>query len=146
RSNYRLAGDSHSSLVDADTDGLALDRTPASFLRAAFARLRKRWEQRFDEAAERLAGWFAQTTAQRSDEQLRRILKDGGLSVRFTPTPAMRDVMQGTVQANVALIKSIPEQYLTQVEGAVMRSVQTGRDLGQLTDELQHEFRVTKHR
>jgi hypothetical protein len=131
----------------ASDANMALDRrTPADHLRSAFARLRKRWEDRFDEAAGKLARWFAQSAATRSDERLRRILRDGGLSVKFTPTKAMRDVMAGTVQANVALIKSIPEQYLTQVEGYVMRSVQTGRDLHQLSQDLQHELGVTKRR
>jgi uncharacterized protein with gpF-like domain len=125
---------------------MAMDRTPADYLRAAFAKLRKRWEDRFDAAAGKLARWFAQSAATRSDAVLKRILKDGGLSVRFTPTKAMRDVMEGTVQANVALIKSIPEKYLTQVEGIVFRSVQTGRDLHQLSNDLRHEFGVTKRR
>ena len=123
-----------------------MDRTPADYLRSAFARLRKRWEERFDDAAGKLARWFAQSAATRSDATLRRILKDGGISVKFTPTKAMRDVMQGTVQANVALIKSIPEKYLTQVEGIVYRSVQTGRDLHQLSNDLRHELGVTKRR
>lgn len=125
---------------------MAMDRTPADHLRSAFARLRKRWEDRFDEAAAKLARWFAQSAATRSDERLRRILKDGGLSVRFTPTKAMRDVQAATVQANVALIKSIPSQYLTQVEGIVARSVQTGRDLHQLSNDLRHELGVTKRK
>ncbi len=131
---------------DHGAGDMAMDRTPADYLRSAFARLRKRWEDRFDEAASKLARWFAQSAATRSDERLRRILKDGGLSVRFTPTKAMRDVMAGTVQANVALIKSIPQKYLTQVEGMVFRSVQTGRDLHQLSNDLRHELGVTKKR
>jgi uncharacterized protein with gpF-like domain len=144
-------GGGGSNLLAGANDGalrnMAMDRrTPADHLRSAFARLRKRWEDRFDEAASKLARWFAQSAATRSDERLRRILKDGGLSVKFTPTKAMRDVMAGTVQANVALIKSIPEKYLTQVEGIVYRSVQTGRDLHQLSQDLQHELGVTKRR
>jgi hypothetical protein len=136
-----IGTDGHSDSAD-----MAMDRTPADYLRSAFARLRKRWEERFDDAASKLARWFAQSAATRSDERLRRILKDGGLSVKFTPTKAMRDVMAGTVQANVALIKSIPEKYLTQVEGIVFRSVQQGRDLHQLSQDLQEELGVTKRR
>lgn len=140
-------GDAVDRMPESADPSYGMDaRPPAAFLKAAFARLRKRWEERFDDAASKLARWFAQSAATRSDERLRRILKDGGLSVKFTPTKAMRDVMEGTVQANVALIKSIPSQYLTQVEGAVMRSVQTGRDLHQLSNELRHELGVTKKR
>jgi SPP1 gp7 family putative phage head morphogenesis protein len=61
-------------------------------------------------------------------------------------TPAMQDISKATVNANVALIKSIPQQYLRNVEGIVMRSVQTGRDLGALSKDLQKQFGVTKRR
>ena len=61
-------------------------------------------------------------------------------------TPVQRDILQATIQSNVELIKSIPAQYLTQVQGSVMRSVQTGRDLGTLAKELQEHYGVTKRR
>jgi SPP1 gp7 family putative phage head morphogenesis protein len=54
--------------------------------------------------------------------------------------------MQATINEQVSLIKSIPSQYFTQIEGVVMRSVQTGRDLGQLTKDLQEQFGVTRRR
>ena len=37
-------------------------------------------------------------------------------------------------------------QRITNVEGLVMRSVQTGRDLRQLTTDLQEQFGVTRRR
>ena len=125
----------------------AMDRrSPAEFLRDAFKRLSNRWNENFAKAAPRLADWFAVAAAKRSDAQLKNILRQGGFSVKFQMTPAAQDIIDATVQANVALIKSIPAQYLTQVEGYVMRSVQTGRDLGQLTKDLQAQFGVTKKR
>jgi uncharacterized protein with gpF-like domain len=42
--------------------------------------------------------------------------------------------------------KAIRLQRITNVEGLVMRSVQTGRDLGQLTTDLQEQFGVTRRR
>jgi uncharacterized protein with gpF-like domain len=44
------------------------------------------------------------------------------------------------------LIRSIAAEHLDDVEGAVMRSVQTGRDLGSLTDELQQRYAQTRKR
>lgn len=126
---------------------LAFDRrSPAEFLRDAFKRLASRWNDNFAKAAPRLADWFAVAAAKRSDAQLKNILRQGGFSVKFQPTPAVTDIFDATVQANVALIKSIPSEYLTQVEGIVMRSVQAGRDLGQLSSDLQAQFGVTKKR
>jgi SPP1 gp7 family putative phage head morphogenesis protein len=46
----------------------------------------------------------------------------------------------------VSLIKSIPAQFHTQVEGIVMRSVAVGGDLHQMTKDLQKQFGVTRRR
>jgi hypothetical protein len=126
---------------------LAMDRkTAAEAITEAFSKLAKRWQKRFDEAAPKLARWFAQKASRRSDATLQRILRDGGFSVKFTMTPAAADIIDAAVAENVALIRSIPQQYLTQVEGAVMRSVRQGRDLGPLAQELRAQYGVTKRR
>lgn len=125
---------------------LAQDETPAAALLRSIKQLRKRWLARFDVASEQLADYFATAVKDRSDAVLKKILKDGGFSVEFKISPAMRDVFQATVGENVALIKSIPSQYLDRVEGYVMRSVSTGRDLKQLADDLEGNFKVTRRR
>lgn len=84
--------------------------------------------------------------ANRSESSPRKILRDGGISVEFRKTAAMRDVIDATVNANVSLIKSIPSQYFDQVEGAVMRSVQTSRDLAGLVQELERFSGITRRR
>lgn len=128
------------------TPPIAQDATPADALKRSIRSLSARWLKRFDDAAPKLADWFAGATASRSSDALRKILKDGGFTVEFKMTPAMRDVLNATVNANVALIKSIPEQYFGQIEGIVMRSVQTGRDLEMLTKELESRYGVTRQR
>jgi SPP1 gp7 family putative phage head morphogenesis protein len=125
---------------------LAQDAIPAAALRRAIRRLTKRWKSRFDEAADELADWFGQAVSDRSDKALQAILRKGGISVRFKMSRAQRDVLHATVNANVSLIKSIPQKYLGAVEGIVMRGVQTGRDLQQVTKALQKEFGVTRRR
>jgi len=74
------------------------------------------------------------------------MLKASGIAVSFKLTAEVNDVLQATIGEQVGLIKSIPQQYLGSVEGMVMRSVQTGRDLKQLVDDLTHAFGVTKRR
>jgi SPP1 gp7 family putative phage head morphogenesis protein len=125
---------------------LAGDAAPSEVLRSAVAGLAKRWQDKFDEAADRLAKYFATAVEDRSSRALKKILKDGGWTVRFTMTPAMRDVFDATVNANVALIKSIPEQYLGGVEQLVQQSVQRGGDRGLLAKQLQEKYGVTKRR
>ena len=51
-------------------------------------------------------------------------------------TPAVRDAFNASLAENVGLIKSIPEKYLQQVEGVVMRSYSAGRDLETMVKEL----------
>lgn len=109
-------------------------------------KLARRWEERFADAAPRLAGWFMKAVDKRSYDALMHILRKGGFTVGLDVTPALRDVIQASTIENVSLIKSIPEQFHTQVEGLVMRSVTAGRDLAPLTDELQRQFGVTRRR
>lgn len=125
---------------------MATDAVPANELQKAIRRLVKRWRRNFTDAAPELAKWFAKAANKRSDSRLKKILKDAGFTVEFKMTPAQRDVLNATVHANVSLIKSIPTQYLNQVEGIVMRSVQTGGTMGQLAKELEKNYGVTKRR
>lgn len=119
---------------------------PADLLQTAMKDLGDYWLGQFDEAAPRLARWFAKSSSARTDEQLKSILRDGGWTVRFKPSSEHMDVLRASVHENVALIRSIPEQYLKNVEGMVMRSVQRGRDIGTLTKDLQKQYGVTRRR
>lgn len=125
---------------------LAKDESPASAIKKLTQKLIAKWIKRFDDAAPRLAKYFSTSIQKRSDATLKKILKDGGFSVEWRMSRAMNDAMQATINEQVSLIKSIPSQYFTQIEGMVMRSVTTGRDLKQLTDDLQKQFGVTRRR
>ncbi len=130
----------------ADRKKAAQSGIPARRLSETLSWLQRRWAKRMDETAPKLALWFAQTAGSRSQAGLKRILKDGGISVEFKMTPAMRDVMHATTAENVALIKSIGSEYHTQVDGLVMRSVSEGRNLSFLTKELQARYGITARR
>lgn len=125
---------------------MAQDDIPAVNLRETMKRLIAQWQQRFDDTAKQLAEYFSRAAVNRSDAQLKAILKKGGFTVPLRMTAAAKDILQATITQNVALIKSIPAQYFTNIEGAVMRSVQTGRDLKSLTDDLQEQYGVTRRR
>lgn len=125
---------------------MAMDALPATELRKSIRKLTRQWTKRFNEVSPKLAKYFATTVARRSDSTLQRILRQGGISVKFKLTQPHRDVMRATVNANVVLIKSIPQQYLHQVEGMVMRSVQEGRNLHDLSKDLHKQLGVTKRR
>lgn len=126
---------------------LAQDENPARGLLRTMRVLRKRWESRFDDAAERLAEWFARSVLRRTTLAMEKTLEAGKIPVvEFKMSAAARDAFNAVVGENVALIKSIAQQHLTAVETAVTRSVTTGRDLGSLAKALQHAHGVTKRR
>lgn len=122
------------------------DVQPANALKKAVELLKKRWLRQFAQAAPKLAKYFATAAHLRSDKALAKILRDGGFSVKFQMSQAMKDVVQATTAENVGLIKSIGSQYFTEIEGLVMRSVSRGRDLGYLAKELEKRYGVTKRR
>lgn len=125
---------------------LPIAPTPAEALEEQLANLGAQWEARFATVAPKLGRWFATATSKRSTDGLRKILRDGGVSVRFDLTKEMRDAYAATAAENVGLIKSIASQYHTEVQGMVMRSVTAGRDVGMLTRELEHRYGVTRRR
>lgn len=125
---------------------MAMDATPAQELQRKLRGLGKQWLDRFEDAAPKLARWFARSSGRRSQAALQKILKDAGISVQFQMTPNVRDIFEATVSENVSLIKSIASQYHTEIEGLVMRSVTAGRDLAFLTDELERRYGVTRRR
>lgn len=125
---------------------MAQDASPAADLEDEIKKLASRWQTRFDEAAKALGAYFAKAAAQRSDAQLRAILRKGGFSIKFKMTRSMNDVLRATISEQVGLIRSIPQKYLLDVQGAVMRSVQAGHDIGALSKELQKTYGITKRR
>lgn len=130
----------------ANEPEMAQDASPARALQAAFRKLARRWQKRFDEAAPELAEYFAKAAKDRTDYALKSALKKSGFTVEFKLTAQVNDVVQATIAENVALIKSIASENLTQVEGMLMRSVTAGRDLGSMAKELQERLGVTKKR
>lgn len=150
----KLVRDMHKSIAywlaasyKANYPGIAQDDAiPAAILQDAMDKLAKQWLKNFDEGAEKLAVWFAQKTKNYSDGSLQRILKDSGFAVKFTMTESMQNAYVAVINEQVGLIKSIAQQHLTEVQGLVMRSVQQGRKLSTLTDELQHRYALTRKR
>lgn len=127
-------------------DDAFVGMSPAMTMREAMRKLSRRWQRKFDNAAEELGAWFAKAAIDRSDKQLAQILRNGGFSVRFVLTRAANDVLQASIGENVGLIKSIAQQHLAAVEGLVMRSVSEGRNIGALAQQLEERYSLTTKR
>lgn len=125
---------------------LAEDATPAQRIKRILADLAKRWIDRFDEHAPKIAEAYLTKTFKYADSAFRRALREAGWTVEFKMTPAVRDAFEASLAENVGLIKSIPDQYLTEVEGIVMRSYSAGRDLETMTRELKARHPIANRR
>lgn len=125
---------------------IAKDASAANELQQTMRRLSKQWRKRFDEDAENLARWFAAKTLGYTDSQLKDALKKHGFAIEFTMSREMQDAYSAIINEQVGLIKSIPQEYLNEVEGLVMRSVQRGRSISDLQKQLSHRYGITQRR
>jgi len=80
------------------------------------------------------------------EQGMERQLRTRKFGIHFELTPEMRAIIQPEIAKNVSLIKDIPSQYFTEVEGLVMRAVAVGGDLKTLTDELHERYGITLNR
>lgn len=125
---------------------VAMDASPVASLRAGLRALASRWAEVFSNLAESLAGDFCARSGNSGDRSLLAALRKEGMAVEFQITPAMQEVQQAIIAENVALIKSISQQYFTRIESLVMESVSRGGDLKTLSEQLSHQFNVTARR
>lgn len=130
----------------ADPPELAQDALPAAEMVKALKKLTERWEKRFDDMAPTVAASFLKNQFRGTDVAMREALKAAGWTVKFTMTPAVRDAFEASLAENVGLIKSIPAQYLQEVEGIVMRSFAAGRDLKTMATEIRGRYHVAANR
>ena len=125
---------------------MAQDESPAAALREVLNRLGREWEARFAEFASVEGRRFTKEAFRSADHSFAASLKKAGFSIQFKMTAAANDLTQATIAEQVGLIRSIPEQYHTQVQGIVMRGVTVGRDAQVIADGLQHQLGVVKRR
>jgi len=85
---------------------------------------------------------LSKSTTHNSLEQL-----SGGLSIKTSDTSSKtNDIMKASISQSVSFISSIQEKYLTDVEGAVMRSITSGQGLKDLIPFLRRFDGITQRR
>lgn len=122
---------------------VAQDASPTDHIKRVCDNLAKRWIDRFDEYAPKIAEAYIAGQFKLSDSAFMNALRDAGWTVKFKMTPAVRDALKASLTANVDLIRSIPEKYAYQIEGAVMRSYAAGRDLAGMVKDIQAIYPTT---
>ena len=125
---------------------MAEDALPVREMQKELQKLSKRWQDRFDEMAPKVAASFLKNAFRGTDAAFRQALRDAGWSIEFQLTPAMREAFEASLAENVGLIRSIAHHYLAEVEGIVLRNYAAGRDLKSMADEIRTRYKVAANR
>lgn len=129
--------------------GLAMDASFASMAARLVRELTKRFTALFVSKAGGLADAWAHGISRQAAVGLQGSLKQasGGVTLRTdVVSGAVADVVKASIKSNVALIRSIPREYFLEIEGEVMRSIQSGRGMADLQPFLEKRYGITKRR
>jgi len=127
----------------------SMDASLGSQARILMNFLTDKFIQLFSDRSKSLAEYMLKGAAAASKSNLHASLKQltGGLSLKTGVVPkGMETVSKATIAENVSLIQSIPEQYLKDVTGAVMRSITTGNGLQDLIPAIKKYEGQTERR
>lgn len=136
----------HSHVFQTAAKEMARDADPVSELRKALDAFAERWTGRWASMEERIAKKFASGSWTATDNGVRASFAKAGFTIKFKPTRPMLLAFNARVQANVDLIRSIPQQYLKDVSQKVWDTVTTTGDMNQLTQDIQRIYGVTQRR
>ncbi len=133
-----------------DAESVAMDASIASQTRIWLNKLKRRWESIFNRKAAEMADQFVSQTDLNAKRNLDDSLKQlsGGLTIKTPDMPtAMQDRLTAATAENVALIKSIPQQFHFRIESAALRSIsQAGEGTKTLLEEIRAIGSVTEKR
>lgn len=125
---------------------IAFDAPPVAKLDRELKAWAKKWGVKFDKVSVTIAQKFAAKATRMTDTQMAAALKQAGFTVRFRPTTVSLNAYKAVAAENVQLIKSIPAQYLTNVQSAVWSSVRAGADMATLSAQLRKQYQLTTER
>lgn len=126
----------------------AMDASIASQARILTNYLFKKFNSEFSSTAKPLASSFARQSNKASSTVVHKSIKElsGGLSLSTANLDGqLKDILSATISENVDLIKSIPQKYLLEIKGAVMRSISGGEGESLMT-VLRKQKKITERR
>lgn len=121
-------------------------KNPSVLLRKALQKWGGLWAKRIDSLSSELARRFAGKATAATQASMMSALDRAGFTVKFKPTARSVATFEAVVAENVGLIKSIPQQFLKDVESAVWQSVMKGGDLATLTKTIQDKYGIAYRR
>ena len=127
----------------------AQDAGTASQAQIIMNALIKKYTTLFNARSKPIADRFASASNKASSRVAHTSLKElsGGLSLGTRILNAdTKQIMTATIAENVGLIKTIPQKYLSGVQGAVMRSITSGQGMKDLLPYIQKHKGITERR
>jgi len=122
----------------------AMDGSPSAQARIAINGLRKKYSVIFSKVAKLATKRMISRTLKSVNISAQMTLREMSEGLKLDPSYLQSDWMQEIITAGAAeaagLIKLIPEKYLTDVQGEVMRSVTTGKGMKDLVPYLNEKY------
>jgi len=135
--------------LDTKSKTTSMDASIASAAKKLMNKLTDKFDKLFAYKSVELATAMVNNSNKTSKTSLHTSFKQlsGGLSLKTGVVPqGMEEITKSLINDNVNLIKSLPQQYLNDVSGAVMRSITTGNGLADLVPELTKYSGISKRR
>lgn len=129
-----------------DAAGGAKATETSGDLFAEMRRLQSFWSDYFEDFANKVANPILRDMQADNSRGWVGVMKQAGFDIKLNLTPSQTLILKAKTRENVALIKSIGQQYHTDIEGDVMRSFVAGRDLDALSKQLKARGKVTTER
>lgn len=127
----------------------ATDLSVTEYIKRRFKKLWVKWERMMDEKVNNIVDVFVNQSNKANSASVHASLKklSGGLSLGTRKLDYdSTQVLKAAAAENVALIKSIPQQYLQRIEGAVYRSITHPEGRDYLIREIKRTNQVTERR
>lgn len=119
---------------------------PSLILRKALTKWGNLWVRKFNRLSHETAAKFADKNFKATQASMDAAFKQAGFTIPFKPTRASMTAYRAVIAENVGLIKSIPQKFLSEVQGAVWDSVRAGGDLASLSDTIEAKYGITARR
>jgi len=150
-SKYRRALDTNMAAGRLPDPERAQDAAPGPSESAGdmfdeLARLRAHWEKHFETLSQKLASQMLQAMYGDNARSWTSKLKRAGFDIDLQLTPPQKLILKAKLPENVALIRSIQQDYHKDIEGIVSRNFLKGRDLSTMADEIKERGGVSTRR
>lgn len=132
--------------LDAPEIGFAHDASPTKIIADLLDKWGKKWSRKLDKLSLDIASKFARKSFSVTDKSLQAAFAKAGFTVQFKPTQRSLESYQAVAAENVGLIRSIPQQYLKDVQVQVWESVKKGADMHTLAKGLRKTYGITTRR